>query len=133
MRLHKKLWKKGDGVEIARYYPLRVKIGIVFKYVSPLDTPTYNMMQGFWRIYSGLTWHVTSSSHKQMKQKRLNSTPSLFKVLGNAAPWQMAKNRFPISLKRCIIINGFTPQLVIVRHVSMKCCLNQPQIPVDTL
>jgi hypothetical protein len=37
-----------------------VSIGIVFKNVSSLDTPAYDMMQGTRRIYSGLTWHVTS-------------------------------------------------------------------------
>jgi len=66
--------KKRDGVEIARCYSLRVKIGIVFKYVSPFDTPAYNMMQGTWRIYSGLTWHVTSSSQTNQKET-LNFNP----------------------------------------------------------
>ena len=37
-----------------------VSIGIVFKNVSSLDTPAYDMMQGTRRIYSGLTWYVTS-------------------------------------------------------------------------
>jgi len=37
-----------------------VSIGIVFKNVSSLDTSAYDMMQGTRRIYSGLTWHVTS-------------------------------------------------------------------------
>jgi len=33
---------------------------IVFKNVLSLDTPAYDMMQGTRRIYSGLTWYVTS-------------------------------------------------------------------------
>jgi len=37
-----------------------ISIGIVFKNVSSLDTPAYDMMQGTRRIYSGLTWHVIS-------------------------------------------------------------------------
>jgi len=35
-----------------------VSIGIVFKNVSSLDTPAYDMMQSTRRIYSGLTWHA---------------------------------------------------------------------------
>jgi hypothetical protein len=34
------------------------------------------MMEGTRRIYSGLTWHVTSLPHKNEKKKRLNTTPS---------------------------------------------------------
>ena len=51
-----------------------VSIRIVFKNVSSLDTPAYDMMQGTRRIYSGLTWHVTSLPQTNEK-KRLNSTP----------------------------------------------------------
>jgi len=40
-----------------------VSIGIVFKNVSPLDTPAYDMMQGTRGIYSGLTWYVSSLPH----------------------------------------------------------------------
>ncbi len=45
-----------------------VSIGIVFKNVSSLDTPAYEMMQGTRGIYSGLTWHV--SSLPQINEKR---------------------------------------------------------------
>ncbi len=51
-----------------------VSIGIVFKNVSPLDTPTYDMMQGTRRIYSRLTWHVTSDP-KQMKKETPKFNP----------------------------------------------------------
>jgi len=43
---------------------------------SSLDTPAYDMMQGTGRIYSGLTWHVTSLQTNE--KKGLNSTPSRF-------------------------------------------------------
>ena len=46
----------------------RFLIGIVFKNVSPLDTPAYDMMQGTRGIYSGLAWHVTS--FPQINEKR---------------------------------------------------------------
>lgn len=45
-----------------------VSIGIVFKNVSSLDTSAYDMMQGTRRIYSGLTWHVTSFPHTNEKR-----------------------------------------------------------------
>ncbi len=51
-----------------------ISIGIVFKNVSSLDTPAYDMMQGTRRIYSGLTWHVTYY-HKQMKIEKPNFNP----------------------------------------------------------
>jgi hypothetical protein len=41
-------------------FPKPVSIGIVFKNISSLDTPAYDMMQGTRRIYFGLTWYVTS-------------------------------------------------------------------------
>jgi hypothetical protein len=52
-----------------------VSIGIVFKNVSSLDTSAYDMMQGTRRIYSGLTWHVTSFTQTNERKKRPNSTP----------------------------------------------------------
>ncbi len=45
-----------------------VSIGIVFKNVSSLDTPAYDMMQSTQGIYSGLTWHVTSLPHINEKR-----------------------------------------------------------------
>jgi len=45
-----------------------VSVGIVFKNVSSLDTPAYDMMQGTRGIYSGLTWHVISLP--QINEKR---------------------------------------------------------------
>jgi len=50
-----------------------VSIGIVFKNVSSLHTPAYDMMQETRRIYSGLTWHVTSLSQTNEKRNGLLS------------------------------------------------------------
>ena len=50
-----------------------VSIGIVFKNVSSLDTPAYDMMQGTRRIYSGLTWHVTSLP--ETNETQTNTSP----------------------------------------------------------
>jgi hypothetical protein len=47
-----------------------VSIGIVFKNVSSLDTPAYDMMQGTRRIYSGLTWHGHVTSLPQTNENR---------------------------------------------------------------
>jgi hypothetical protein len=44
-----------------------VSIGIVFKNISSLDTPAYDMMQGTWSIYYSLTWYVTSLPQKKNK------------------------------------------------------------------
>ncbi len=51
-----------------------VSINIVFKNVSPLDIPAYDMIQGTRRIYSGLTWHMDSLEQTNEKE-RLKSTP----------------------------------------------------------
>jgi hypothetical protein len=52
----------------SEFFKKPVSIGIVFKNVSPLDAPAYDMMQGTRGIYSGLTWHV--SSLPQINEKR---------------------------------------------------------------
>ncbi|MGB6013035.1 MAG: hypothetical protein WBI57_17380 [Desulfobacterales bacterium] len=71
-----------------------VSIGIVFKNVSSLDTPAYNMMQGTRRL-PAIANSVEAGGHlfrldvaydfiatKKWKKKRLNSTPSpFFKVV----------------------------------------------------
>jgi len=55
-----------------------VSIGIVFKNVSSLDTSEYDMMQSTRRIYSGLTWHVTSFPHTNEKRNaQFQHRPSL--------------------------------------------------------
>ncbi len=68
-----------------------VSIGIVFKNVSSLDTPAYDMMQGTRRIYSGLTWHVTSLSQTNEKRNtQIQPRPAL-------SP--LAQNRFACLVK----------------------------------
>jgi len=55
-----------------------VSVCIVFKNVSSLDTPAYDMMQGTRRIYSGLTWHVTSLPQTNEKRNAQIQPPSPF-------------------------------------------------------
>jgi hypothetical protein len=55
-----------------------VSIGIVFKNVSSLKTSAYGKMQGTRRIYSVLTWHVSSlpQTNKQ-RNAQFQPRPSL--------------------------------------------------------
>ncbi len=55
-----------------------VSIGIVFKNVSSLDTPAYDMMQGTRRIYSGLTWHAISLPQiNEIRNAQIQPRPAL--------------------------------------------------------